>query len=61
MPSACIQLLKMRPSLLAPYPMAIRCALSRCVMQQENHTIAAEFGVTFKHAITMLRPHAKGG
>jgi hypothetical protein len=30
-------------------------------MQQENYTIAAEFGVTFKHAITMLRSHAKGG
>jgi hypothetical protein len=29
-------------------------------MQQENDAITAKFGVTLKHAITMLRSYAKG-
>ena len=61
MPAAGVQLRQVVPRLIPAHAVAVGGAVQRRVMHQKNHAVAAEFGVAFEHAVTVLRAQTEGG
>jgi hypothetical protein len=47
------------PAEIATYTLAIGRAMQRGIVHQKHHIVGTQFGIAFKHAITMLSPFAK--